>query len=131
MNQDTEKTFALPYKLIDIDTGREHFVLSFKSFARHQDGFSIKHSGLNGDFEAAYRCSGIDSRFECDMTTGELFAFYHELDNVYNCLPGTESAATLKNNDDTLSHTRMTFRAARLKALHINYLYFCTDQMQN
>lgn len=100
----------LPYKLIDIGADDERFTLSFKSFKAHQDSFSIKRSGLAGDFEVYYKCRGMENRFECALTVGELYCFYIELDNVYDGLPGTKPVAILENNAETQERTKMTFR---------------------
>ena len=78
MNIENDSSIELPYKLIDIAMGKERFVLSFIRFARHQDSFSIKRGGLTGDFEVAYQCEGMDCKFECDITMGNLYTFYLE-----------------------------------------------------
>ena len=108
-DKDINSILKLPYKLIDISDGTERFVLSFKEFDKGQTGHSIKKGGVTGSFEVTYRCSGIDSRFECDVTVGNLYYFYIELENVYECLPGTEPAAVLTNYGTT-DRTDMTFR---------------------
>lgn len=48
---------------------------------------SVQKGGLNGQFEVSYSCSGIDSRFECDITIGNLYSFYLQLDNAYEFFP--------------------------------------------
>ena len=100
----------LPYKLMDIEIDDERFTLSFRSFKAHQDSYSIKRSGLAGNFEVYYKCSGMENRFECDLTVGELYCFYIELDNVYDGLPGTKPVAILESNSETQERTKMTFR---------------------
>lgn len=100
----------LPYKLMDIETDDERFTLSFKSFRAHQDSFSIKRSGLAGDFEVYYKCSGMENRFECDLTAANLYYFYYELDNAWDGLPGTKPVAILESNSETQERTKMTFR---------------------
>ena len=107
----------LPYKLMDIEMDDERFTLSFKSFKAHQDSYSIKRSGLAGNFEVYHRCSGSESRFECDLTVGELYCFYIELDNVYDGLPGTKPVAILESNSRTQERTKMTFRPDKGKFL--------------
>ena len=104
-----DEKMELPYKLMDIGMDDEHFTLSFKRFKAHQDSFSIKRSGLAGDFEVYYKCSGMENRFECDLTVGELYCFYIELDNVYDGLPGTKPVAILESNSGTQERTKMTF----------------------
>ena len=106
---DNMNEFELPYKLIDIGMEEEHFTLSFTKFKPHQDSYSIKRGGIAGDFEVSYKCNGIESRFECDLTTGNLYSFYVELDNSYECLPGSEPVAILANNASP-ERTSMTFR---------------------
>lgn len=109
MNIENDSLIELPYNLIDIAMGKEQFVLSFIRFARHQDTFSIKRGGLTGDFEVAYQCEGMDCKFECDITMGNLYTFYIELDNAFDCLAGTDSVAILQNNADKPVHSKMSF----------------------
>ena len=105
-----DEKIELPYKLINIGMDDERFILSFKRFKAHQDSYSIKRSGLAGDFEIYYKCNGIESRFECDMTVANLLYFYYELDDVWDGLPGKNNVAILTNNADTPDRTKMTFR---------------------
>ena len=109
MNTENRSSIELPYKLIDIGMGKEQFVLSFVRFARHQDSFSIKRGGFTGDFEVSYQCEGMDCKFECDITMGNLYTFYLELDNAFDCLAGTDSVAILQNNADKPMHSKMSF----------------------
>ena len=109
MNTEINSTLELPYKLIDIGDSAEQFTLCFKSFDQARSAHSIQTSGVSGVFEVEYKCSGIDCRFECDMTVGNLFYFYTELENVYECLPGIEPVAFL-NNYGADMHTDMSLR---------------------
>ena len=105
-------TLVLPYNLIDIGDSGERFVLAFKCFDQKQTDYSIQAGGVTGQFEIAYKCAGIDSRFDIDITIGNLYYFYIELENVYECLPGIDPVAVLKNYG-TLNRTDLTFRFDR------------------
>ncbi len=109
-----ESTLELPYKLIDIQDDNEQFILYFKSFDKNQTDYSIKTKGITGKFEIKYECCGIDSQFEIDITIGNLYYFYIELENSYECLPGSEPIAVLNNYGETLNQTNMTFRFDKL-----------------
>lgn len=98
-----------PYKLIDVQEGGEQFSLFFKCFDTDQTEYSIEKGGLTGQFEVSYSCSGINSRFDCDMTIGNLYLFYIQLDNTYECLPGGEPVAVLEDYGSDM-HTRMAFK---------------------
>ncbi|MCC3351432.1 hypothetical protein [Ruminococcus albus] len=108
-----DSILELPYKLIDIGDRDEQFVLAFKCFEENQTDYSIQAGGVTGKFEVTYKCCGIDSQFEIDMTIGNLYYFYVELDNAYECLPGSDPVAILKNYG-TLDRTDMTFRFDKL-----------------
>ena len=94
--------------LISIKEGDEQFALYFKSFDEQQSEHSIKTGGVTGVFEISYSCPGMDCRFECDITMGNLYSFYLQLDNVYECLPGIVPIATLDNYGSS-EHTNLTF----------------------
>ena len=108
-NMDSENKFELPYKVMEIDSGDECLILSFIRFKRHQDSYSIKRGGVLGDFEVSYKCRGIESRFECELTPGNLNCFYYELENLYDGLPGTKPTAVLENNTGEAERTKITF----------------------
>ena len=108
-----DSILELPYKLIDIGDSDEQFVLAFKCFEENQTDYSIQTGGATGNFEITYKCSGIDSQFEIDITIGNLYYFYNELKNIYECLLGIDSVAVLKNYG-TLNRTDMTFKFDKL-----------------
>ena len=107
-----DSNLELPYKLIDIHEAGEQFTLSFKEFDPDQSDYSIKRGGLIGTFEVTYNCGGINSQFVCDMTIGNLFAFYVQLENCHECLPGTKPIAVLEDYGSD-KHTNMTFNFAK------------------
>lgn len=82
----------------------------FKCFNKNQTDYSIQAGGVTGRFEVIYKYCGIDSQFECYITIWNLYYFYIELENVYECLPGIEPIAILKNYDDTLNRANMILR---------------------
>ena len=103
-----DSNLELPYKLIDIHEDGEQFALSFKEFDSGQSDYSIERGGLTGKFEVTYNCCGINSQFECDMTIGNLFDFYIQLENSHECLSGTDSIAVLEDYGSD-KRTNMTF----------------------
>ena len=104
-----ESNLEFPYELIHIQDQEKQFIFSFKCFDDNQTEHSIQTGGVTGKFEMTYKCRGIESQFECDITIGNLYCFYIELENVYECLPGIEPVAVLKNYGETLNRTNMTF----------------------
>lgn len=92
-----DSNLELPYKLIDVHEGTEHFSLFFKEFDSDQSDYSIEKGGVTGKFEIYYSCFGIKGQFECDMIIGNLFAFYTQLENAHECLPGNEHIAVLED----------------------------------
>ena len=100
----------IPYKLIDVQEGGEQFTLFFKCFDSDQTKYSVEMGGLTGQFEVTYNCCGISSKFDCDMTIGNLYAFYMQLENAYECLPGIDPVAVLENyGSDMRSCMTFTF----------------------
>lgn len=104
--QTIESTIELPYKLIDIDTGRENFIFLFNEFDDNQTDYSIKMGGVTGKFRVIYQGKGINCNFGCDITVGNVYEFYMSLDNAYDAL-GKNSVAILKNYG-TLNRTNLT-----------------------
>lgn len=102
-----EVMIELPYKLIDINTGGEHFVLQFNSLDDNQTEQSIKTGGLTGKFGIIYQAGGIDCNFECDITVGNVYEFYVSLDDAWDILFGKNAVAVLKNYG-TLDRTNLT-----------------------
>lgn len=101
-----ESMIELPYKLIDIDTGSEHFIFQFKTFDDNQTDYSIKMGGVTGKFSIIYQGKGTNCNFGCDITVGNVYEFYISLDNAYNML-GQNATAILKNYGD-LNRTNLT-----------------------
>ncbi len=118
--------FQLPYKVLEIDTGDERLTLSFIRFKRHQDSYSIKRGGILGDFEVCFKCNGIESRFECELTPGNLRCFYYELDNLYESFPGTKPLAVLENSAGD-ERTKLVFRSDNGHC----YVYGCIRNKNN
>ena len=92
-----ESSLVLPYKLIDFQQGDEQFVFAFKCFDEKQTDYSIQHSGVTGSFAIEYRCCGIDSHFELDVTVGNVYEFYESLKNAYNTQLCKDCNAALRN----------------------------------
>lgn len=104
-----ESAIELPYNVIDIDTGNEHFILQFDSFDDNQSDYSIKMGGVTGKFSINYHSNGINCNFKCDITIGNVYVFYLELDTAYDILSGRNATAVLENYDETLNHTNLIF----------------------
>ena len=120
----------LPYELIYIKEGNKQFGLYFKSFDKHQSEYSISVGGVTGTFEVAYSCLGMDCRFECDITMGNLYSFYLQLENVYECLPGIVPIATLENYG-SLDRTNLTFKFDKMGHVQINGRFMNKDAHYN
>lgn len=103
-----ESTIKLPYNVIDLDTGNEHFILQFYSFDDQSD-HSIKIGGVTGKFSIKYQSKGINCNFRCDTTVGNVYVFYMALDNAYDILSGKNAVAILKNYGETLKSTELVF----------------------
>lgn len=107
--QKIENAIELPYNLIDIDTGSEHFIFQFNAFDDNQTDYSIKIGGITGRFNIVYQSKGINCNFECDITVGKVYEFYISLDNAYDILSGRNATAVLENYSETLNHTNLIF----------------------
>ena len=103
-----ESTIELPYNVIDIDTGDEHFILQFDSFDDNQSDYSIKMGGVTGNFSINYYSNSVNCNFKCDITVGNVYLFYVELDNAYDILSGRNAVAVLKNYG-SLNHSNLMF----------------------
>lgn len=112
MNTEISSTLELPYNIIDLGDSDERFVLAFTGFDENLTEHSIQTGGLSGKFEVTYRCSGADCRFECDITIGNLYYLYLELDDAFESMPPADPAASLKNSPPS-AHTDITFRFDR------------------
>lgn len=98
--QKIESELELPYDLIDINTGSEHFILRFTEFDDNQTDYSIKAGGVTGKFGIVYQGKGIDCNLGCDITAGKVYEFYISLDNAWDIMSGRNSVAVLKNYGD-------------------------------
>lgn len=106
--QKIESAIELPYNLIDINTGSEHFIFQFNAFDDNQTDYSIKRGGITGKFNIIYQSKGINCNFECDITVGKVYEFYISLDNAYDIMSCKNSVALLKNYGNTLNRTNLT-----------------------
>ena len=103
-----ESTLELPYKLIDINTGSEHFVFQFNEFDDNQTDYSIRQGGLTGKFSIAYQSNDIECNFGCDITIGNVYEFYLALDDAYDIKFGKNTVAVLKDYGGQ-NRTNLTF----------------------
>ena len=110
--QKIESAMELPYRLIDIRTGSEHFVFQFHAFDDQQSDVSIKMGGVTGKFSVIYQSEGIDSRFGCDITVGNVYEFYQSLNQAYDRISDNDASAVLKNYGD-LHRTYLTVQFDR------------------
>ena len=95
---DIFSNLSFPFRLIEINTGNAYFALEskeLKSFGKEEN--------LSGTFEIIYKCSGMECHFECDITIGNVYYFYLELDTAYDIMFSKNSKAVLidYNNDRT------------------------------
>ena len=107
---DIETTLELPYTLIDIGEDEERFVFAFRRFDENQTDYSIQAGGLTGKFEVMYRCKGMESRFECDITVGNVYELFVALDNAYEGFSGKLPSVVLHNYGNAPYRTEMTFK---------------------
>lgn len=121
-----KSNLELPYTLICIKEGSTQFGLYFKSFDEHQNEYTINAGGVTGTFEIAYSCLGMDCRFECDITMGNLYSFYLQLENVYECLPGIVPIATLENYG-SLERSNLTFTFDKKGHVQVNGRFMNKD----
>ena len=123
---DIKSNLELPYTLICIKEGSTQFDLYFKAFDEHQNEYTINAGGVTGTFEIAYSCLGMDCRFECDITMGNLYSFYLQLENVYECLPGIVPIATLENYG-SLERSNLTFTFDKKGHVQVNGRFMNKD----
>ncbi len=102
-----ESCLELPFKLIEIDKGGEQFVFAFKCFDDDQSDYSIEMGGVTGKFEIAYRGLGVNGGFLCDLTVGNVYQFYLDLENAYNIQLGKDIKVTM--HDYSEDRTMLTF----------------------
>lgn len=95
ITKDIESPFELPYTLIDIRSGAERFVLEFTEFDEGQSDYSIQAGGVTGKFGIRYNGLGMDAKFECDITMGNLAEFNYSLDTSWDIYFGRDSSAVL------------------------------------
>jgi len=103
-----DSKIEIPYKIIDISENTEQFILSFKSFDSNQTDYSINLGGVTGEFEIIYNCNGIKSQFEIDVTIGNMYTFYVQLEKAYECLCEANNVAILENYG-SLDRANMSF----------------------
>ncbi|MCH5349993.1 MAG: hypothetical protein J1E40_11765 [Oscillospiraceae bacterium] len=103
-----ESAIELPYDLIDINTGSEHFIFQFISFDDNQTDRSIEMGGVTGKFGIIYQSKGIDCNFECDISVGNVYTFYYSLDTAYDIMSGRNAVSVLSDYGDTLNRTNLT-----------------------
>lgn len=96
-----ESTLKLPYDLIDINTGNERFIFRFKAFDDNRSAHSIQKSGITGRFNVIYQSRGMDCDFECDVTVGNVYAFFISLDSAYDIMSGRNAVASLEGSGRT------------------------------
>lgn len=113
MTKTIRSAIELPYPLIEISTIDEHFVFQFDRFDDDQTDFSIKAGGVTGSYSVIYQCRGIESHFECDITTGNVYDFYVSLRDAYNAVSAQDAVAVLKDYGNTASRTGLTVRFDR------------------
>ena len=121
-----KRNLELPYELIRINEGSGQFGLYFKSFDENQSEYSISAGGVTGKFEVEYNCLGMDCKFECDITMGNLYSFYLQLENVYECLPGIVPIATLENYG-SLDRSNLTFKFDKMGHVQVNGRFMNKD----
>ena len=89
---------SFPYRLMEINNGDVFFALECKELSSFGS-----EDNLSGTFEIIYKCSGMDCHFECDISIGNIYYFYLELDTAYDIMFCKNAKAVLSsyNNDRT------------------------------
>lgn len=100
-----ESRIELPYDLIDLKTGNEHFVLQFSGFDENQTDYSINMGGVTGKFNVIYQCRGMDCNFRCEITVGNVYEFYISLDSACNAMSGKASLNYYSPDRSSLTFT--------------------------
>lgn len=95
----------LPYPLIDICSGGEHFRFLCTEIPENQTEYTIRQGGIYCKFGIVYEGSGLNACFGCDITAGNVYAFYNALDDIFDALAVTRTAQLV--NYGTLERTSL------------------------
>ena len=80
-----DTALQLPCDIIDLKSASdEHFVFRFLKFDEKQTDYSVQKGGVTGQFGIEYHGRGMDCAFSCDITMGNVYDFFHALDDSYD-----------------------------------------------
>ena len=102
---DNFDTFALPFRLFEINTGTVYFAFEMKTLDNYASDQSLKP----GIFECIYRCPGMDCRFPCDLSIEILYYFYLSLDTAYDIEYSKNAKAVLDADNKERTHIEFAF----------------------
>ena len=97
---------GLPYPLIDIQSGGAHFRFLCTDIPENQTEYTIRQGGIECRFGIEYEGFGLSAKFGCDITVGNVYAFYRSLDDIYNMLAATQTA--MLENYGSLDRTSLS-----------------------
>lgn len=101
--------FALPFPLMDIQSSGEHFqFLCTEIVPEYRTADAVQPSGFFCKFGIEYAGRGLNACFGCDITAGNVYAFYHALDDLYDGLSPSGTAQLV--NYGTLERTSFCVR---------------------
>lgn len=99
-----EPALELPYPLIDICSGGEHFrFLCTEIVPEYRTTDAEQPTDFFCKFGAEYEGVGLAAHFGCDITAGNVYAFYCALDDIYDGLTAEKTAQLV--NYGTLART--------------------------
>ena len=101
--------FELPYPLMDMQSGGEHFrFLCTKIVPEYRTPEAAQPTDFYCKFGVEYAGRGMHACFGCDITAGNVYAFYHALDDLYDGLSTSGTAQLI--NYGTLTRTSVSVR---------------------
>ncbi len=97
----------MPYPLMNICSGGEHFqFLCTEIVPEFRTPDAEQPTDFYCKFGVVYEGRGISAQFGCDITAGNVYAFYWALDDAYDGLDTNRTAQLV--NYGTLSRTVLT-----------------------
>ena len=99
--------FEMPYPLMDIQSGGEHFQLCCTEIVpEYRTPDAEQPTDFCCKFGIRYEGSGLSACFRCDITAGNVQAFYYALDDIFDGLAVTRTAQLV--NYGTLERTSLS-----------------------
>lgn len=107
---------SLPYRLISLQAGCKRFAFQCDSLGEGQSAEAILRDGIVGRFSVRYESSGISVHFGCDVSIGNVHAFYTALGEAYERIPGPHTVLELRDDGGDRTHLAVRYdRAGRVR----------------